>query len=239
MAQINKCLFLKNHDTVVLKRPCTLSQVKNITHTQRLRWGTRRESAHVINGNRTVMERGTGESSHFSWIRASSARSKRQESLVWQAPGRAWAAGGAGRAKSLRGPRAVAWSRANRGGAGAAVSFHTKENTLNMPQMWDQQSSTLTRDRWVGTELKLTLRATILFHWSEAEFPLQFLLNSYAELCVCQFLSHVWLFVTPWTIARQAPLSMGFSKQEYWSGLPFPPPEELPNPGIEPWLPAS
>ena len=40
--------------------------------------------------------------------------------------------------------------------------------------------------------------------------------------------------VTPWTVARQAPLSMGFSRQEYWTGLPFPPPGNLPNPGIEP-----
>ena len=39
---------------------------------------------------------------------------------------------------------------------------------------------------------------------------------------------------TPWTVARQAPLSMGFSRQEYWSGLPCPPPGELPDPGIEP-----
>ena len=38
---------------------------------------------------------------------------------------------------------------------------------------------------------------------------------------------------TPWAAARQAPLSMGFSRQEYWSGLPFPPPEDLPDPGIE------
>ena len=43
----------------------------------------------------------------------------------------------------------------------------------------------------------------------------------------------------PWAVAHQAPLSMGFSRQEYWSGLPFPPPEERPNPGIEPWSPAS
>ena len=42
--------------------------------------------------------------------------------------------------------------------------------------------------------------------------------------------SGVRLFVTPWTIARQAPLSMGFSRQEYWSGLPCPPPGDLPNP---------
>ena len=50
-------------------------------------------------------------------------------------------------------------------------------------------------------------------------------------------LSRVQLFVTPWTIAHQAPLSMGFSRQEYWSGLPFPSPEDLPDPGIEPRSP--
>ena len=50
-------------------------------------------------------------------------------------------------------------------------------------------------------------------------------------------LSCVQLFATPWTIAHQAPLSMGFSKQEYWSGLPFPSPGDLPNPGIEPRSP--
>ena len=44
--------------------------------------------------------------------------------------------------------------------------------------------------------------------------------------------------MTPWTVAHQAPLSMGFSKQEYWSGLPFPSPGDLPDPGIEPRSPA-
>ena len=44
--------------------------------------------------------------------------------------------------------------------------------------------------------------------------------------------------VTPWTGARQAPLSMGFSRQEYWSGLPFPSPGDLPDPRIEPGSPA-
>ena len=42
-------------------------------------------------------------------------------------------------------------------------------------------------------------------------------------------LSHVQLFMTPWTVAHQAPLSMGFPRQEYWSGLPFPPPGDLPD----------
>ena len=46
-------------------------------------------------------------------------------------------------------------------------------------------------------------------------------------------LSLVRLFVTLWTVAHQAPLSMGFSSQEYWSGLPFPPPGDLPDPGIK------
>ena len=47
-------------------------------------------------------------------------------------------------------------------------------------------------------------------------------------------LSRVWLSATPWTIAYQVPPPMGFSRQEYWSGLPFPSPGDLPNPGIEP-----
>ena len=54
-------------------------------------------------------------------------------------------------------------------------------------------------------------------------------------LCV-KSLSRVRLFATPWTVARQAPLSMGLSRQEYWNGLPFPPPGDLPDPGIKPAL---
>ena len=50
--------------------------------------------------------------------------------------------------------------------------------------------------------------------------------------------SHVWLFVTLWTEARQASLSMGFSRQEHWNGLLFPSPGDLPNPGIKPTSPA-
>ena len=50
-------------------------------------------------------------------------------------------------------------------------------------------------------------------------------------------LSHVQLFATPWTTAYQAPLCMGFSRQEYWSGVLFPSPEHLPDPGMEPRSP--
>ena len=57
-------------------------------------------------------------------------------------------------------------------------------------------------------------------------------------LLVCA-LSPVWLSVTPWTAARKAPLSVGLSRQEYRSGLTFPPPEDLPNPRIKPTAPKS
>ena len=53
-------------------------------------------------------------------------------------------------------------------------------------------------------------------------------------MCVLSHFSRVQLFVTLWTIAHQSPLSMGFFRQEYWSGLSFPPPGDLLNPGIEP-----
>ena len=50
-------------------------------------------------------------------------------------------------------------------------------------------------------------------------------------------LSRVRLFAAPWTVAHQAPPSLGFSRQEHWSGLPFPPPGDLPDPGIKPRSP--
>ena len=52
--------------------------------------------------------------------------------------------------------------------------------------------------------------------------------------CMLSCFSHVQLFVILWTVDCQAPLSMGFSRQEYWSGLPCPPPGNLPHPGTEP-----
>ena len=59
--------------------------------------------------------------------------------------------------------------------------------------------------------------------------------------CKCEkrySISHVQLFVILWIVACQAPLSIEFCRQEYWSGLPFPPPGDLPDPGIEPASPA-
>ena len=57
-------------------------------------------------------------------------------------------------------------------------------------------------------------------------------------VCMCELLSCVQLFVTPWTVAHQARLSMGFPRQKYWSGLPCPSPGDLPDPVIKPGSPA-
>ena len=57
--------------------------------------------------------------------------------------------------------------------------------------------------------------------------------------CLLSHFSCVQLFATLWTVAHQDPLSMGLSSQEYWSGLPCPPPGDLPDPGIEPVSPTS
>ena len=59
-------------------------------------------------------------------------------------------------------------------------------------------------------------------------------LNNNRNACVLSLFSHVQLFETLWTVVHWAPLFMGFSRQEYWSRLPCPPPGELPDPGIEP-----
>ena len=58
-------------------------------------------------------------------------------------------------------------------------------------------------------------------------------------MCMLICFSHVWLFATPWATAHQAPLSMGFSRQEYWSGLPCPAPGDLPDPRTERLSPVS
>ena len=66
-------------------------------------------------------------------------------------------------------------------------------------------------------------------------------LYTHMYVCTCMLchFSHVWLFVTVLTVAPQAPLSKGFSRQEYWSGLPVPPPGDRPDPEIKPAAPVA
>ena len=89
-----------------------------------------------------------------------------------------------------------------------------------------------------GTELIFT-KPSLCPPWDQ-ELARSQIITLTTQLCplLFSFLSCVQLFVTPWTVAHQAPLSMGFSRQEYWSGLPFPSPGDLPDPGIKPTSPA-
>ena len=78
-----------------------------------------------------------------------------------------------------------------------------------------------------------------LVHFLWRAVLLDLLLIVIGQCCpVSICLNRVQLFVTPWTVAHQAPLSMGFCRQEYWGGFPCPPPGDLPNLGIEPQSPA-
>ena len=76
-----------------------------------------------------------------------------------------------------------------------------------------------------------TFQGYLQLGFLKAGRPLSY--NLYVPVCSAMFIS-----CTPWTVAYQAPLSMGFSGQEYWSGLPFPFSGDLPDPGIEPEFPA-
>ena len=98
-----------------------------------------------------------------------------------------------------------------------AIAF----STSSLSREWTQASC-------VGSSDSLLL-------WTVREVPpLLFLESLLPPACMLSHFSHVQHFATLWTVARQAPLSKGFSKQEYWSGVPFPSPRDLPNAEIEP-----
>ena len=90
--------------------------------------------------------------------------------------------------------------------------------------MWDLSSPTRNQ-----THVPCIAR-WILNQWNTREAPSIIVLHA----CMLSHFSQVGLFETPWTVACQAPLSMGFFRQEHWSGLLCPPPGDLPTPGIEP-----
>ena len=93
-----------------------------------------------------------------------------------------------------------------------------------------------------GSEKASWRKQHILFYWLNKKddgvcrlgLSRNWINRMYRDLLCVSGLSHFQLFVTPWTVTHQAPLSMQFFRQEYWSWLPFPTPENLSNPGIEP-----
>ena len=145
----------------------------------------------------------------------------------------------------------------------AQVSLHGSKVLLNEQVDWHSSNGNTSPVRllstcWFLTEWEITdkhrKKATVMTYLDN-RWELDNSMNSYLasyrhrwlnieisiEMSVCTecaLLSRVRLFVTPWTVACQAPLSIQFSRQEYWSRLPFPPPGDLPDPGIELMSPA-
>ena len=88
-----------------------------------------------------------------------------------------------------------------------------------------------------GSSIHGIFQARVL-EWGAIAFSIQGLRYLSVYCCFSCSLSHVWLFANPWIVAHQAPLSMGFLRQEHWSELPLPSPGDLPDQGIEPMSPA-
>ena len=114
--------------------------------------------------------------------------------------------------------------------ADSSVHGVLQTRILESVAMSSSRGSSQPRDR---TNVSLSL-----LHWQARSLPLEPPgIPPFNEFCSVQSLSHVQVFVTPWTIAHQSPLSMGFSRQEYWSGFPFPTPGDLSKPGMKPASP--
>ena len=116
-----------------------------------------------------------------------------------------------------------------------ASSIHLIEliiNSLSPSLFFGQWKACKILDPWPVTEPgSLAVRGPSPNHWTTREF---LTMSSFDTVqMIVKLLSHVWIFVTPWTVACQTPPSMGFSREEYWSGLPFPSPGDLPDSRIK------
>ena len=109
-----------------------------------------------------------------------------------------------------------------------------KNNNENIKGYWRQSPMTV-------TERSIFFQKVTQVYSNQLKIPTSQIPLQLPHCCCCSLvtLRHVWPLATPWTAAHQAPLSMGFSRQAYWSGVPFSPPGDLPNPGIEPRAPVS
>ena len=117
------------------------------------------------------------------------------------------------------------------------MTFWKRKNWKDKSKISGYQGLGGGREGWIGRAqrsfLVMNLFCVILEWWILVIVHLSKSRECTIHSAGCLF-SRVLLFVMLWTVACQAPLSMGFSRQEYWSGLPCPPPRDLPNPGTEP-----
>ena len=121
-------------------------------------------------------------------------------------------------------------------------SFWLRTDLYTRLRKWLSQEGPLERSKQVSPESSHRAGERVSISHRQDLLPRGISLSPWKDIASfssVQSLSRVRLFVTPWTVACWAPLSMGFSRQEYWSGLSFPPPGDLPNPEIEPGSPAS
>ena len=168
---------------------------------------------------------------------------------------------GRDKTKPIKGDEEIAWSRVERTGDNAFSEGQSEIaeelSVLQNKITWNKFQENTSGACWVCCCLpQTTFNETLFFWWDVTcsgswEVYLRTLRWPHSRLkshtrfgvvdserfsCVCaQAPRRVRLFVTLWTAAPQAPLSMGFSRQEYWRGLPFPPPGDLPSIGIELW----
>ena len=117
--------------------------------------------------------------------------------------------------------------------------YHPLDRRKSWKNLWDWTTANFSESGLLGRRdnFEACLR-TWLFERKDFKASAHFSHFSYIYYCCAWVLSCFWLFATPWTVAHQAPQSMAFSGQEYWSMLPFSSPEDLPDPGIKPASPA-
>ena len=159
-------------------------------------------------------------------------------SQQWLLPGWEWSNRGCWR----HGTQMWKCFHSNAGNTGNTGSAHLKQKK----KKWETKQGRYIKIVYGGKEHLIgSLQVILIFStpissnfWAAEAGSLGVVRVKGAMLSVCVLLSHVQLFVTPWTEAHQASLSMEFSRQEYWNGLPFPSPTYLPNPGTTPRSPA-